>query len=238
MIDESKLIFFTGAPGSKWSAVANLISTTPKIKINTHDRSPEREYTHAEKFNSAAHLGAYFGPGFEFGDDWNDISKCNKQDILEEIDRAWSEPHYDQYRIVKSHCISNRLDWIAENFPTSKIMIVFRPLQQCLGGWFGAGGFDIKYPDYTGYYVSDLIAKRKIEEELKDCRQWIFQRELQVHTATTRHWKKYWDITDEMNNYLKSLEGYFFHRDDPGREVTLDTHLAYYNFDDIEPGLK
>jgi len=30
MIDESKLIFFTGAPGSKWSAVSNVLSMTKK----------------------------------------------------------------------------------------------------------------------------------------------------------------------------------------------------------------
>ena len=41
-----------------------------------------------------------------------------------------------------------------------------------------------------------------------------------------------------MNNWLRSLEGYFFLKDNPSRDVTLDTHFAYYNFDDIEPGLK
>jgi len=239
MIDESKLIFLTGAPGSKWSAVANVLSMTPKIKINTHDRSPEREYVHPEKFNSASHLGSYFGPGFEFGEGWDNISQFSKQEILDEIDRAWEEPHYDQYRIVKSHCISNRLDWIAENFPTSKIIIVFRPLEHCFGGWFGAGGFNITYPDYHTYYVDDDTAKRKIEQELKDCRQWIFQRQLQIHTATTRHWADHWHITDSMNKWIKSMEGYFFHKEpEADRHVTYDTHIAYYNFDDIEPNLK
>lgn len=238
MIDESKLIFFTGAPGSKWSAVSNVISMTPRIEINTHDRSAEREYTHPAKFNSASHLGSYFGPGFEFGAGWNDISQFSKQQILDEIDRAWFEPHYDQYRIVKSHCISNNLDWIADTFPTSKICIVFRPLQQCYNGWFGAGGFDITYPDYHAYYRDEETAKRKIESELKDCRQWIFNQDLRIHTATSRHWRDHWGVTDSNNKWIKSMEGYFFHKEPHAdRHVTYDTHIAYYNFEDINPEL-
>ena len=46
MVDESKLIFFTGAPGSKWSAVSNVLSMTDRIVINTTDRDESREYTH------------------------------------------------------------------------------------------------------------------------------------------------------------------------------------------------
>lgn len=238
MIDESKLIFFTGAPGSKWSAVSNVLSMTSKIKINTHDRSPEREYTHPAKFNSASHLGSYFGPGFEFGNGWDDISQFGKQEILDEIERAWNEPHYDQYRIVKSHCISNRLEWITENFPTSKVIVVFRPLQQCYNGWFGAGGFDITYPTYHAYYKNEETAKQMIEQELLDCRQWIFNQDLRIHTATSRHWREYWGITNEYNKWIKSLEGYFFHKEpNADRYVTFDTHIAYYNFEDINPQL-
>lgn len=238
MIDESKLIFFTGPPGSKWSAVANTLRRTPKLSFNTTDHTPEREYTHPENFNSVNHLGSYFGPGFEFGAGWNDISQFTKQEILTEIDRAWAETQYDRYRIVKSHCISNRLDWIASTFPQSKIMVVFRTLQQCFNGWFGAGGFNITYPDYHAYYVDDDTAKSKIEQELKDCRQWIFQRNLQIHTATSRHWSDHWDISDTNDAYIKSLEGYFFTKQDPSRDVTLDVHLSYYNFDDISEQLK
>ena len=53
MIDESKLIFFTGAPGSKWSAVSNMLSMTPMMKVNITDRSEARTHMHPVKFNSA-----------------------------------------------------------------------------------------------------------------------------------------------------------------------------------------
>ena len=33
MYDESKLIFFTGAPGSKWSAVSNVLSKNEIMPI-------------------------------------------------------------------------------------------------------------------------------------------------------------------------------------------------------------
>jgi hypothetical protein len=237
MIDESKLIFFTGAPGSKWSAVSNVLSMTKKININTTDRNEDREYTHPTKFNKAQHLGSYFGTGMEFGEGWHEINKFSKQEILNEIDKAWKEEKRTDYRIVKSHMISNNLDFIAETFPKSKIVIVFRPIESCYKGWFGEGGFDITYPKYHGYYKDEQTAREYIKEETKDARQWIFNRNLTIHTATSKHWKDYWDITDSQNRFIKSIEGYFFEKKDPSRDVSLDTHIAYYNFDKIDERL-
>lgn len=237
MIDESKLIFFTGAPGSKWSAVSNVLSMTKRININTTDRREDREYTHPTKFNKAQHLGSYFGTGMEFGEGWHEINKFTKQEILNEIDKAWEEKNPTEYRIVKSHMISNNLDFIAETFPESKIMVVFRPIESCYKGWFGAGGFDITYPKYHGYYKDEETARELIKEETKDARQWIFNNNLTVHTATSKHWKDYWDITDSENRFIKSIEGYFFEKKDPSRDVSLDTHIAYYNFDKIDERL-
>lgn len=239
MIDESKIIFFTGAPGSKWSAVSNALSLTPKIKVNTTDRTDNRVYTHPTKFNSQQHLGTYFGPGMELGHNWHQLHKLTREEILSEINGAWTEERPDEYRIVKSHVISNNLDWIAENFPKSKIMIVFRPVESCYKGWFGAGGFNITYPTYADHYIDEPTMRGKIEDEIKDARSWIYKKQLNIHVLTQRHWAEYWDIdplipdTKEFKN-VRSIEGYMTNKKRPERDMTYDTNVAYYNFQDID----
>lgn len=54
-------VFYTGVPGSSWSAVAQLIEQNPEF--NTTDRTPTREYFHSL---GARHIGAYFGSSMEF----------------------------------------------------------------------------------------------------------------------------------------------------------------------------
>lgn len=65
-IDESKLIFFTGAPGSKWSAVAHLLALSGRYNINISDYNDDRVYTHPGP--KISHLGSYWGPGFGVGE--------------------------------------------------------------------------------------------------------------------------------------------------------------------------
>jgi hypothetical protein len=53
-------IFFTGAPGSRWSGIAQTIETLPGFNVS--DRNPRREYAHN---TYSGHKGAYFGHGME-----------------------------------------------------------------------------------------------------------------------------------------------------------------------------
>tara|TARA_B110000208_G_C11796734_1_gene439958 strand:- start:1784 stop:2512 length:729 start_codon:yes stop_codon:yes gene_type:complete len=242
MIDESKLIFFTGAPGSKWSAVSNMLSMTPMMKVNITDRSEARTHTHPVKFNSAQHLGSYFGPGFEFGQKWHELHTLTKQDVLDEIALPWTDEQSDSYRIVKCHQMVNNLDWIIENFPTSKIIIVMRPIQSCYNGWFGGGGFDITYPNYADHYKNDETARDLIDVECRDAREWVFNKRLRLHAATERHWDEYWDINnfednDKVHRCIRSIEGYMFAHKTPHRQLVYDTLVAYYNFEDINKDL-
>ena len=64
-MDESKLIFLTGAPGSKWSAVSWVLSEA--MPVDKTDRTPDRLMVHKEAYNGVRHTGVYFGPGFELG---------------------------------------------------------------------------------------------------------------------------------------------------------------------------
>ena len=241
MIDESKLIFFTGAPGSKWSAVANILALNTKIKMNISDRSEDRMYHHGQKFNSATHIGAYFGPGMEVGPNWHRLNEITKEEVLLDIAMTFDE-HDDGYYIIKCHQMVNNLDWIRENFPTSKIMITFRPIESCYRGWFGSGGFDITYPTYRGFYKDDDTARDLIAEETKDARQWLLANGLRMHVATEKHWVDFWGISKCVEGTLehkivRSIEGYIFAMNDPARNVAFDTNVAYYNFEDIDDRL-
>lgn len=133
-IELPKRIFLTGVPGSRWSGIAQ---TLEQLKgFNTSDRTPEREYTHSQY---GGHRGAYFGTGMEF------------EPYLspEYIDNAWASQ--EGCKIVKSHDWSRKLQTISEVFPTDWIMLVYRPDMTSYAWWHEAGGFSIKYPNYSKY---------------------------------------------------------------------------------------
>jgi hypothetical protein len=127
-------IFFTGVPGSRWSGIAQQLESLPGF--NTSDRTLERDYSH---HNFSGHKGAYFGSGMEF------------EPILSEgyVDRA----HLDKQgtRIIKSHDWAYVLDDIEKKFPNDWIMLVYRQDLASYTWWHEAGGFQIKYPNYSAY---------------------------------------------------------------------------------------
>lgn len=127
-------IFFTGVAGSRWSGIAQTLEQLDGF--NTSDRTPEREFTHT---GFTGHKGAYFGHGMEFAP-WPDS---------EYVDSAWTNP--GGTRIVKSHDWAYLLDEIKQKFPKDWIMLVYRPDMASYAWWFEAGGFNIKYPNYSHY---------------------------------------------------------------------------------------
>ena len=233
-MDESRLIFFTGAPGSKWSAVSEVLTHTKLLEFDISDRNEDRVYSHGEKFNSVQHLGTYFGPGMEFGENWDKLHTIPKNEILLEIEQAF-ELDTGGYRIIKCHQFVNNLDYIAETFPTSKIIIVHRPVPSCMKGWFGSGGFDITYPNYAPYYKNDDIAEYYIRLECEQAQEWIAKKGLKSYNVNQEHWEKYWGINagepqSYLDNYIKSIEGYLYHFNN---KPSYDTFISYYGFDNV-----
>jgi hypothetical protein len=133
-------IFFTGVPGSRWSGIAQTLETMSGMNIS--DRTPDREYVH---HSYTGHKGVYFGPGMEF------------EPILDSdyIDQAWVEPQ--GCKLVKSHEWAYNLDQIRTKFPDDWIMMVYRPDMISYAWWHEAGGFQIKYPNYTSYQNSAIM---------------------------------------------------------------------------------
>lgn len=133
-------IFFTGVPGSRWSGIAQTLETMSGMNIS--DRTAEREYDH---HTYTGHKGAYFGPEMEF------------EPILDSnyIDSAWSNPH--GCKLVKSHEWAYDLNQIKTKFPNDWIIMVYRPDMISYAWWHEAGGFQIKYPNYTSYQNSAIM---------------------------------------------------------------------------------
>ena len=146
-----KRIFFTGVPGSKWSAIAQTIETISGM--NTSDRTSEREYNH---HLYSGHKGAYFGEGMEL----------EPMLILtpDRIDGAWSEDA--GCKLVKSHDWAHvdRLDFIKDFYPDDWIMMVYRPDQASFAWWHEAGGFQIKYPNYQAYIDSPTMLTKIMQQ--------------------------------------------------------------------------
>ena len=140
-------IFFTGVPGSKWSGIAQVLETLPGF--NTSDRTENRKYSHQ---GYSGHQGSYFGTGME-------LSPTLSPDY---IDHAWKEP--GGCRIVKSHEWAEKLSLVKQLFPEDWIMLVYRPDMSSYAWWHEAGGFNIKYPDYSSYKNSaGMIAQISIQ---------------------------------------------------------------------------
>jgi hypothetical protein len=143
-----KYIFVAGAPGSKWSSVVKNIYYS--ASIDQSDYSEARTYSHdAPGEMTLMHLGAYFDPGMEFGDFFDNLDQYTKEQCETEFDRPFSG---SGIRIIKSHVFAHHLEFIKRTWPDCAIVLVHRSSDSCLGWWVKCGHFDITYPDYSKYY--------------------------------------------------------------------------------------
>jgi hypothetical protein len=132
-------VFLVGAPGSRWSGIAQDIERAGDFNIT--DRTPDRNYQH---HGFTGHLGVYFGTGWD-----HDIS-------LDESNLDAPYEHTQGTRLLKSHEWCYHLDAIRELYPTAWIVMVYRPDLACYAWWHEAGGFGIKHPDYRPYYRDSI----------------------------------------------------------------------------------
>ena len=142
-------ILLTGAPGSKWSSVAESLCRSPDI--DRSDCNSERSYNNGE----VKHVGSYFDPGMEF----------------ENGRENWDKPFSGSgKRIIKSHTFAHKLDELKTlGFP---IVLVYRSHLECFDWWKQAGGFDIAYPDYSYYKNMDEMWQH-IQAQNKDINRFI-----------------------------------------------------------------
>lgn len=140
-------IFFTGAPGSRWSGIAQKIEA--ELDLNISDRTGERTYSHGE---FSGHVGAYFGTGMEFPAKLDDAT----------LDAPYADP--SPGKLHKSHEWAYMLEGIKALHPDDAIFLIYRPTQACFDWWKQAGGWDISYPNYD-WYRDDETMFKKIDEQ-------------------------------------------------------------------------
>jgi hypothetical protein len=244
MINDDKLIFWTGAPGSKWSATSWCLSKTKKLDIDTSDRAEHRSFVikigvGQSKRDWHRHVGSYFGPGFEFGHNFHKINTLTKDEIKEEISKPFDENN--KFKIVRCHQFVYHLDWIRDNFPESKIVVTWRRPEASWNGWITAGGFDITHPDYNEYYKDEETAKDLIYEEANLGVKWIFNNDTDIHVACKSHYTNHWGIpfTGSVVPYIEQLEGYIAPTRPSSQDniwkqyltaLKYDVVIGYYNF--------
>ena len=159
-----KYIFVAGAPGSKWSSVVKNIYYSSNI--DRSDYSDERTYYHdASGTMQLMHMGAYFDPGMEFGDMFDNMHQYSKEDLEKEFDKPFSG---DGVRIIKSHVFSHNVEFLKKHWPECPVILVHRDNDACLGWWVRCGHFDITYPKYNSYYKDLKTMAKTIDSQNKD----------------------------------------------------------------------
>ena len=142
-------IFFCGAPGSRWSGIAQELKNKPGY--NTSDRADHRVYKHN---NYSGHYDAYFGTGMEFD--------CTLTE--ENLSAPFSIK--EGCKVLLSHEWAYKLDEIKHKFPNDWIHLIYRSNWESFLWWKAAGGFKITYPNYD-WYIDDETMCERIEEQNK-----------------------------------------------------------------------
>jgi hypothetical protein len=159
-----KYIFVAGAPGSKWSSVVKNIYYS--ADIDRSDYSDARTYYHSAWGHSELmHLGAYWDPGMEFGQNFDQLDRLTPAECEAEFDRPFSGKGI---RIIKSHVFCHHTDFLRTHWPDCPVVTVYRPTDACLGWWVRCGHFGITYPDYAEYYQDLSWMHRRITEQNHD----------------------------------------------------------------------
>jgi hypothetical protein len=159
-----KYIFVAGAPGSKWSSVVKNIYYSDSL--DNSDYSKDREYWHdAGGELDLMHIGAYFDPGMEFGDWFDELDKHTKEECEAEFDKPFSG---EGVRIIKSHVFAHHIDFLKEHWPDCPIVTVYRDDDSCLGWWVRCGHFDITYPLYHKYYKNLKEMSKIVNDQNRD----------------------------------------------------------------------
>lgn len=159
----SRYTFLTGAPGSRWSGVAQLI--TDNFNYDKSDESSARQYVHG-KFTG--HKGSYFGPEMELGEDFHRLEQSYVDNLRFQAmcDSAFHNPQSLQTKMIKCHQFAYGLDWLKKNVPNSNILLVKRPTEASFDWWKEAGGWKITYPNYK-WYIDDAHMRHYIDTEIK-----------------------------------------------------------------------
>lgn len=190
MVRDEQLVFYTGCLGSKWSRFSIVLRQSPLFRFNLSDNDDHRHFRIGEKVSNTVepdlpnHQGAYWGTGMEFGDGFEDLpSNYTKTEFVKECMRPFRDVNSTSHYLIKAHGFAHNLNWLAEKFPKSKIIMVTRPPVNALDEWLNYGGFDIPYPSYT-YYQNEMVAQSDNNRQVASTHNFILNNNLTHHTVS------------------------------------------------------
>lgn len=225
---KNNLIWFTGAPGSKWSGTANVLQSIPELNFNITDRSADREYKHVgstELAKGITHTGAYFGPGHGVGEQFHQLESLTVSDIESEILKQWETTN--NRLLVKSHFFSDQLEYISSTWKDSVIIMIIRPDQACIQGWFGAGGWDITYPDYRPFYKNGDRMKELIAQHNRNIKLFCNKHNLKIKKLNEQFLKD--DLSWDYNSIIDITQRAWVEKHLRHIESQDDVEIAIYN---------
>jgi len=154
MIKDEQLIFYIAVPGSGWAKLSLLLGCCAKLNLNKSDRREDREETGKDGDTGCVHhKGAFWDPLMEFGDGFDDLEKNHtRESFKSECLRPFTKIN-DQNYLIRSHFFAEtkNLNWLKENFPNNKIILVLRDTKLCYEGWNIAMTFTGNYPKYKAW---------------------------------------------------------------------------------------
>ena len=167
MTDGSDIIFAVGAPGSKWSRILTVLGMHPDINTSDYEKFPT--YGSRVTFNNGktrrvgVHTGAYFGPGNQVGENFDNLASLSKEEFLNEIMPCFDNWHTG-FKIIKSHWFAYNIDWLTDNFPKAKIILVYNGDDEAFKWWHLVGGWNISFPNYS-WYKDDIRMWQQLQKE-------------------------------------------------------------------------
>ena len=196
-----KYIFVAGAPGSKWSSVVKNIYYSPDL--DQSDYTDARTYYHAAWGElELMHLGAYWDPGMEFGQNFDRLDKLTQEECEAEFDRPFSGKGV---RIIKSHVFMHHIGFLKNTWPDCPVVLVHRGDDACLGWWVRCGHFDITYPLYHEYYRDLKHMANEIRRQNADMRaHWDYASFVNDNLELCEHLKITAPPETYRQNYLDS----------------------------------
>ena len=213
MISDEQLIFYVAIPGSGWAKLSLLLGCCAKLNLNKSDRRGDREETGKQGDTGCVHhKGAFWDPGMEFGDGFDDLEKNHtKESFKAECLRPFTEIN-DQNYLIRSHFFAEtkNLNWLKNNFPNNKIILVLRDTKLCWEGWNTAMNFTGRYPSYKAWMKYTFIRDHPENYD----KMWSL---MQRHDKMIREWVRDNDclIIQPNKTFLDLLD---YRWDDEGKE--------------------
>ena len=244
--NEEQLIFYCAVPGTGWAKLSLLLGCCTKFNLNNTDRCPEREEIGKHGVPDCVHhKGAFWDPGMEFGEGFDDIgANYTKEEFIQECLRPFTE-HDDRNYLIRCHHFAEtrNLEWLTTNFPNNKIIFVIREIKKCYEGWNAGMTFRGNYPKYTHWMRFTFIDQH--EENFKKFWGLLLRHNKMIRTFLFDH-DDVIDIIQPNKKFLNKL-GYVW--DDEGKEEyeklmmvhqffksdtpMYDAQFAFYNCGDI-----